>query len=77
MEVVRHLLAVLVLQLSHLPGGDRRPTVGDETFRRFRQAVETGFTRTRRLHPLLPPPHRRDPGRFPDPGPAHGRAADG
>ncbi|MEV7211563.1 AraC family transcriptional regulator [Kitasatospora cineracea] len=48
-EVVRHLLAVLVLRLSHLPGGDRRPTAGDETFRRFRQAVETGFTRTHRV----------------------------
>ncbi|MFB6631023.1 helix-turn-helix transcriptional regulator [Streptomyces sp. NPDC056362] len=44
-EVVRHLLAVLVLRLSHLPGGHRRQTAGDETFRRFQQAVEHDFTR--------------------------------
>ncbi|MGW3521584.1 helix-turn-helix transcriptional regulator [Streptomyces hydrogenans] len=44
-EVVRHLLAVLVLRLSHLPGGHRRRTAGDDTFRRFQQAVESDFTR--------------------------------
>ncbi|MFF4341958.1 helix-turn-helix domain-containing protein [Kitasatospora sp. NPDC001540] len=48
-EVVRHLLAVLVLRLSHLPGGERRRTVGDETFRRFQQAVETDHPRTHRV----------------------------
>ncbi|WP_051732228.1 helix-turn-helix transcriptional regulator [Kitasatospora phosalacinea] len=48
-EVVRHLLAVLVLRLSHLPGGERRRTAGDETFRRFQQAVEADFTRTHRV----------------------------
>ncbi|BAJ26884.1 MULTISPECIES: AraC family transcriptional regulator [Kitasatospora] len=48
-EVVRHLLAVLVLRLSHLPGGERRRTPGDETFRRFRQAVEADHPRTHRV----------------------------
>ncbi|WP_439673395.1 helix-turn-helix transcriptional regulator [Embleya sp. MST-111070] len=44
-EVVRHLLAILVLRLSHLSGGDRRRTAGDETFRRFQRAVEENFRR--------------------------------
>lgn len=48
-EVVRHLLAVLVLRLSHLPGGQRRRAAGDETFRRFQAAVEQGFTRSHRV----------------------------
>ncbi|MER7842515.1 AraC family transcriptional regulator [Kitasatospora sp. NPDC096077] len=48
-EVVRHLLAVLVLRLSHLPGGDRRSTAGDETFHRFRAAVERDFGHTHRV----------------------------
>lgn len=48
-EVVRHLLAVLVLRLSHLPGGHRRPAAGDETFRRFRAAVEEDFAHRHRV----------------------------
>ncbi|MEV7597188.1 helix-turn-helix transcriptional regulator [Kitasatospora sp. NPDC089797] len=50
-EVVRHLLAVLVLRLAHLPGGHRRRTAGDEAFRRFRNAVERDFTRVHRVEP--------------------------
>jgi len=46
-EVVRHLLAVLVLRLAHLPGGRRQ--AGNETFRRFQQAVEEDFARTHRV----------------------------
>ncbi|MEU2607532.1 helix-turn-helix domain-containing protein [Streptomyces albus] len=48
-EVVRHLLAVLVLRLSHLPGGQRRSTAGDETFRRFRAAVERDYARAHQV----------------------------
>ncbi|BEL05358.1 helix-turn-helix domain-containing protein [Actinoplanes sichuanensis] len=43
--VLRHLLAVLLLQLAPPAGG---PSGGD-TFLRFRDAVERDFTRTRRL----------------------------
>ncbi|MEU8663549.1 helix-turn-helix domain-containing protein [Actinoplanes philippinensis] len=43
--VLRHLLAVLLLQLAPTAGG---PPGGD-TFLRFRDAVERDFTRTRRL----------------------------
>ncbi|MEU5088812.1 AraC family transcriptional regulator [Streptomyces sp. NPDC021356] len=42
--LVRHLLAVLVLRLANLPGGQRRHA-GDASFRRFRDAVEQDFTR--------------------------------
>ncbi|MFJ3171948.1 helix-turn-helix domain-containing protein [Streptomyces roseus] len=47
---VRHLLAVLVLRLAHLdhPAG-RPPAELDDTFLRFRDAVEEGFTRSRRV----------------------------
>jgi AraC-like DNA-binding protein len=49
-EVVRHLLAVLVLRLAHVwgaQGGDEAG--GREAFRRFQQAVERDFTRTHRV----------------------------
>ncbi|MFD7078860.1 helix-turn-helix transcriptional regulator [Streptomyces sp. NPDC059918] len=47
---VRHLLAVLVLRLAHLdhPAGGP-PAEPDDTFLRFRDAVEDGFTRSRRV----------------------------
>ncbi|GAA0242175.1 AraC family transcriptional regulator [Cryptosporangium japonicum] len=45
--VLRHLLAVLVLRLAHVPGGTGPEA--SETFLRFRDAVERTFTRTRRL----------------------------
>ncbi|MFF1404448.1 helix-turn-helix transcriptional regulator [Streptomyces sp. NPDC058294] len=47
---LRHLLAVLVLRLSHLgpPAGGPRAEP-DETFLRFRDAVEENFSRTRRV----------------------------
>ena len=47
---LRHLLAVLVLRLAHLtrPAGSPLPEP-DETYRRFRDALETDFTRTRRV----------------------------
>jgi AraC-like DNA-binding protein len=49
-EVVRHLLAVLVLRLAHVPGaqgGDEGD--GGEPFRRFQQAVERDFARSHRV----------------------------
>ncbi|MFE0508401.1 helix-turn-helix domain-containing protein [Streptomyces sp. NPDC058964] len=47
---LRHLLAVLVLRLSHLTTpADRPQTALDETFLRFRDAVEQGFARSRRV----------------------------
>ncbi|WP_233413485.1 AraC family transcriptional regulator [Nucisporomicrobium flavum] len=48
--VLRHLLAVLVLRLTHLgtPSGSPAPEPND-TFLRLRDAVERDFTRTRRL----------------------------
>ncbi|MET9918629.1 AraC family transcriptional regulator [Streptomyces sp. NPDC006435] len=48
-EVVRHLLSVLVLRLSHLPGGHRKQAAGDETFRRFRAAVESNFAHSHQV----------------------------
>ncbi|WP_331772690.1 AraC family transcriptional regulator (plasmid) [Embleya sp. NBC_00888] len=48
-DVVRHLLAVLVLRLAHLPGGHRNRAAGDRTFRRFQRAVEEGFTRSHQV----------------------------
>ncbi|MER7483891.1 AraC family transcriptional regulator [Streptomyces sp. NPDC126510] len=47
---LRHLLAVLLLRLSHLtaPVGGPLPE-RDETYLRFRDAVERDFTRTRRV----------------------------
>ena len=49
-EVVRHLLAVLVLRLAHVQGvqaGD--DAGGNEAFRRFQHAVERDFSRTHRV----------------------------
>jgi AraC-like DNA-binding protein len=43
--MLRHLLAVLLLQLAPSAGGP----AGGDTFLRFRDAVERDFTRTRRL----------------------------
>ncbi|WP_413797264.1 helix-turn-helix transcriptional regulator [Streptomyces iranensis] len=48
-EVVRHLVAVLVLRLAHLPGAQSGDTAGSEAFRRFQQAVERDYARTHRV----------------------------
>lgn len=48
-EVVRHLVAVLVLRLAHLPGAEGDRDAGSEAFRRFRRAVERDFARTHRV----------------------------
>ncbi|MEH0443781.1 AraC family transcriptional regulator [Streptomyces sp. B21-102] len=50
MAALRHLLAVLLLRLAHLtvPVGAAAPDP-DETYLRFRDAVERDFTRTRRV----------------------------
>ncbi|MGW7166437.1 helix-turn-helix domain-containing protein [Streptomyces sp. NPDC054884] len=50
MAALRHLLAVLLLRLAHLtvPAGSAAPEP-DETYLRFRDAVERDFTRTRRV----------------------------
>ncbi|MBI0296168.1 helix-turn-helix domain-containing protein [Streptomyces sp. PRKS01-29] len=48
-EVVRHLVAVLVLRLAHLPGAQSGDTAGSEAFRRFQQAVERDYTHTHRV----------------------------
>ncbi|GAB7102225.1 helix-turn-helix domain-containing protein [Streptomyces phaeofaciens JCM 4814] len=50
LAAVRHLLAVLVLRLAHLtaPAGAGAPE-HDETYTRFRDAVERHFTRTHRV----------------------------
>ncbi|MFF4272415.1 helix-turn-helix domain-containing protein [Streptomyces sp. NPDC001536] len=50
LAALRHLLAVLVLRLTHLtvPQGAPAP-VPDETYLRFRDAVERHFARTRRV----------------------------
>ncbi|MET7936422.1 AraC family transcriptional regulator [Streptomyces sp. NPDC005322] len=48
-ETVRHLVAVLVLRLAHLPGAQGGDAAGGEAFRRFQRAVERGFTRTHRV----------------------------
>jgi AraC-like DNA-binding protein len=48
-EVVRHLLAVLVLRLAHLRGGQDGDEAGSEAYRRFRQAVERDFARGHRV----------------------------
>lgn len=47
-ELLRHLLAVLVLRLAAAYGTDREPVEGD-AFRRFQDAVERSFARTRRV----------------------------
>lgn len=48
-EVVRHLVEILVLRLSHLPGGHRNPAAGSPAFHRFQQAVEEDFARRHRV----------------------------
>ncbi|MEV6127647.1 AraC family transcriptional regulator [Streptomyces violaceusniger] len=48
-EVVRHLVAVLVLRLAHLPGARSGDTAASEAFRRFQRAVERDYTRTHRV----------------------------
>ncbi|MBO8194645.1 helix-turn-helix transcriptional regulator [Streptomyces oryzae] len=51
-EVLRHLLAVLLLRLVRLvepEGQDAEAAAPSETFRRFRAAVEQDFARTRRV----------------------------
>ncbi|MET7763231.1 AraC family transcriptional regulator [Streptomyces sp. NPDC005393] len=48
-EMVRHLVAVLVLRLAHLPGVQNGDAAGSEAFRRFQRAVERDFTRTHRV----------------------------
>ncbi|MCK9904961.1 helix-turn-helix domain-containing protein [Frankia sp. Cpl3] len=48
--VLRHLLAVLLLRLTHLDAVPGQPAPEpNHTFARFRDAVERDFTRTRRL----------------------------
>ncbi|MFI1990932.1 helix-turn-helix domain-containing protein [Actinoplanes sp. NPDC020271] len=48
--MLRHLLAVLVLQLAHLGADTVGPTPGsDDTFQRFRDALERSFTRVHKL----------------------------
>lgn len=48
-DVVRHLLSVLVLRLTHARGAERAAGSGSEAFRRFQRAVERDFTRTHRV----------------------------
>ncbi|MFI9046636.1 helix-turn-helix domain-containing protein [Streptomyces sp. NPDC053427] len=50
-EVLRHLLAVLVLRAAHPggPAGDDGTCEASETYLRFRDAVERDFTRSRRV----------------------------
>ncbi|MFI6728422.1 helix-turn-helix domain-containing protein [Streptomyces atratus] len=48
-EVLRHLLAALLLRLSHVPGAPGDAAAGDEVFRRFRQAVERNYAHNHRV----------------------------
>ncbi|MEU0035564.1 AraC family transcriptional regulator [Streptomyces sp. NPDC006333] len=51
-EVLRHLLAALVLHLSHQQpstGDEPEDGTGTEAFRRFQQAVERGYARSHRV----------------------------
>ncbi|MFI1069342.1 helix-turn-helix domain-containing protein [Streptomyces puniciscabiei] len=48
-DVVRHLLSVLVLRLSHAQGVRETAGTGSEAFRRFQRAVERDFCRTHRV----------------------------
>ena len=48
-EVLRHLLAVLVLRLAVRHGTHEEPNTGGDAFVRFRAAVEQGFTGTHRV----------------------------
>ncbi|MEV3937930.1 helix-turn-helix transcriptional regulator [Glycomyces sp. NPDC049804] len=49
LAALRHLLAVLALRLAHTGTADAPAGPMNETFRRFRSAVERGFARTRRV----------------------------
>lgn len=48
-EVVRHLLAVLVLRLAHVRGARSGDEAGSAAFRSFQQAVERDFAHTHRV----------------------------
>ncbi|MGW7576993.1 AraC family transcriptional regulator [Streptomyces sp. NPDC054765] len=48
-EVLRHLLAVLVLRLSRVRGAQGADEAGSAAFRSFQQAVERDFARTHRV----------------------------
>lgn len=48
-EVVGHLLAVLLLRLTHLPTASRSPAAGTKAFHRFHQAVEEDYRRTHKV----------------------------
>ncbi|MER0477662.1 helix-turn-helix transcriptional regulator [Streptomyces sp. Edi2] len=48
-EVVRHLLAVLVLRLAQVRGARSGDEAGDAAFRSFQRAVERDFARTHRV----------------------------
>ncbi|MER5748795.1 AraC family transcriptional regulator [Streptomyces sp. NPDC002088] len=48
-DVLRHLLSVLVLRLTHAQGAQEAAGAGSEPFRRFQQAVERDFARTHRV----------------------------
>ncbi|MEV5121938.1 AraC family transcriptional regulator [Streptomyces decoyicus] len=48
-EVVRHLLAVLVLRLAHVRGAQSGDEAGSAAFRSFQQAVERDFAHTHRV----------------------------
>jgi AraC-like DNA-binding protein len=49
LEVLRHLLAVLLLRMAARGGEQRAPEGGGGTFARFRAAVEEGFARSHRV----------------------------
>ncbi|MEW9550532.1 helix-turn-helix domain-containing protein [Nonomuraea sp. NPDC050783] len=48
-DVMRHLLAVLLLRLAHLRGGPGGEDGDSEAFRRFQEAVERDFARTHKV----------------------------
>lgn len=48
-DVVRHLLSVLVLRLTHAQGAQQGAGSGSEPFRRFQRAVERDFARIHRV----------------------------
>lgn len=48
-EVIRHLLSVLLLRLSHVQDGQDGDETGNEPFRRFQKAVEQDYARTHRV----------------------------
>lgn len=49
LSILRHLLAALVLRLSHTQVDEVPVAQANETFRRFREAVERDFATTRRV----------------------------